>query len=380
MFGPPWCASYAAAPLLSLLSYRCFGQLSTSNLKVFSSAIVAKSGQNRGYVRAYPQLFLGLYDYRGFRFSLRHACGKRPVMQNVIGDAKKRIRGQKLKLVMPEGCDPRIIEAAGILQGEDLALPIVFSEAVPEPSAMAVHRLVQQRKNLTENRAAQLLRKPLYAAGGMVADGTAHAMLAGVANPTARVIEAALMTIGLAQGISTPSSFFLMQWPSRVLLFADCAVNIQPNATELAAIAVASARSAKALLNEATRVAFLSFSTKGSSTHADQAKVVAALQIARQLAPDFLIDGEMQGDAALCASVASRKISGAGDVAGRANVLVFPDLDAGNIAYKLCQYLGGAKAVGPVLQGFAKPVSDLSRGASVTDIVDTAALLLSMVH
>ena len=122
------------------------------------------------------------------------------------------------------------------------------------------------------------------------------------------------------------------------------------------------------------------FSTKGSSTHADQAKVVAALEIARQLAPDFLIDGEMQGDAALCASVASRKISGASDVAGRANVLVFPDLDAGNIAYKLCQYLGGAKAVGPVLQGFAKPVSDLSRGASVTDIVDTAALLLSMVH
>ena len=302
------------------------------------------------------------------------------MMQTVIDQAKQRIKGQKLRLVMPEGGDARIREAAAILEAQDLAHPIVFVDQVPEPSKAALARLVAMREKLTEALAAKLLAKPLYAGGAMVADGVAHAMLAGVAHPTARVIEAALMTIGLADGISTPSSFFLMQWPQRVLLFADCAVNIQPDAAALAAIAIASAHSGKMLLNEEARVALLSFSTKGSGKHADQTKVAKALEIVQKLAPDILIDGELQGDAALSISVAARKVTGASAVAGRANVLVFPDLDAGNIAYKLCQYLGGAQAIGPVLQGFAKPVSDLSRGASVADIVDTACLLLSMVE
>jgi len=283
----------------------------------------------------------------------------------------ERARKRRARIVLPETGDPRIVEAAKRMRELGIAEPILPADIESDPSLEAYAALYPGNPKV----GLRAVKKPLFHAGMMVKAGDADAMLAGVTHPTARVIEAGMMTIGLAPGMRAPSSFFLMQLPDRSLVYADCAVNVDPDPETLADIAIASASSYRALLGGRPRVALLSFSTKGSARHPHADKVLEALAIARRREPGLAIDGELQADAALVESVARRKVTGPSDVAGRANVLVFPTLDAGNIAYKLTQYLAHARALGPVLQGFAKPVSDLSRGASVDDIIATAAVL-----
>jgi phosphate acetyltransferase len=323
------------------------------------------------------------------------------VIERCIEAAKHR----SLVVVLPEGRDDRVIAAAHRMKEEDIAEPVVLGdeESIETAAAAAgiglkgieiINPLESEElttyaeayvecRDLDMNVARRIVKRPLYYAGMMVAQGHADTMVAGALHPTASVIQAGALTVGLAAGIRTPSSFFLMVVPefrgekNKPFVFADCAVNIAPTPSELADIAIASEQSARKLLDEEPRVAMLSFSTKGSAAHQRVDRVIEALAIAKRKAGRLDIDGEFQVDAALIPAVAAKKVKGPSLVAGQANVLIFPDLEAGNIAYKLTQHMANAQAIGPFLQGFAKPISDLSRGASVEDIIATTAVCLA---
>jgi phosphate acetyltransferase len=328
--------------------------------------------------------------------------------KSIIDTFTEKVKGRNLSVVLPEGRDPRIVQAARQIKDQGIAVPIVLgkldqvdaaakeadidlvgitvidprdSERLDDYAAM----YVGDREDISLGVARRMVTKAVFFGGMMVKAGDADVMVAGAASATATVIQAGSLTVGLAPGIDTVSSYFLMIIPDfqgetdKPFIYADCAVNIDPTATELADIAMASGQSAKCLLTEQPRVAMLSYSTRGSAAGPSTEKVLEALSIVRKKAPGLAVDGEFQADSAIIARVAAKKVKDASDVAGQANVLIFPDLDAGNIAYKLTQYMANAQAIGPFLQGFAKPISDLSRGASVSDIVTTSIITLALV-
>lgn len=313
-------------------------------------------------------------------------------------------RLNKKTIVLPEGQEPRTIEATEKIVKEGLANVVLLGDIAKikkiaedlkvnidgaiiinpkesekkEEYAQYLYE-IRKSKGLTYEKAQDLVNDELYYGTIMVKKGEADGMVSGAIHTTGDLLRPALQIIKTAPGISIVSSSFIMVLPNEkygengILLFADCAVNPNPDAQQLAAIAVSTAKTAKALVGFEPKVAMLSFSTKGSAAHELVDKVKSATAIAKEMAPELHIDGELQADAALVEKVASLKAPGS-EVAGHANVLVFPDLQAGNIGYKLVQRLAGAEAYGPITQGFAKPVNDLSRGCSVEDIVNVVAI------
>jgi phosphate acetyltransferase len=324
------------------------------------------------------------------------------LMDTIRAKAKKNLQ----TVVLPESYDERMLFAAEKIVEQGLAKVIILgnpadvraaAEAkgiklagvdIEEPvSSPKLNRYIdafvelRKSKGMTPDEARKILtdKDNLYFAGMMVRQGDAGGEVAGATGTTGNVLKAAFQTVGTAPGIKTVSSYFFMvtKTPSfgenGIILFADCAVNPNPDAQALAEIAVATARNCKNFLDVDARVAMLSFSTKGSASHNDVDKVLAAIDIAKKIDPTLQLDGELQADAALLPKVGEKKAPGS-PVAGKANVLIFPDLDAGNIAYKLVERVAGAEAIGPVIQGLAKPVNDLSRGCSVDDIVNVVAI------
>ena len=321
-----------------------------------------------------------------------------------VSKMKELAKSDLRKIVLPEGNEERNLKAAQIIHAEKIAEVILVGNrneietnaekfgvniegiTIEDPStsertkgyAEGLYEL-RKKKGVTQTMAENIVLDPMYFATMMVKNDDAHGMVSGAVHTTGDLLRPGLQIIKTAPGISVVSSFFIMLLKDRSfgedgqMLFADCAVNPNPNADELAAIAIATAESAKKLMKFEPKVAMLSFSSYGSAKHELVSKVVEATKKAQEMRPDLSIDGELQLDAAIVESVGKKKAA-ASPVAGKANVLVFPDLQAGNIGYKLVERLAGADAIGPICQGFAKPINDLSRGCSVEDIVNVVAI------